>query len=76
VFEEKLPSTSLPPGGAGGQDSITYQYNSIGNITFRQVGSNTFTYTYDTVKKHVVKTINLNGNNYTFVDNDRDAVNY
>jgi hypothetical protein len=55
----------------GGQPSITYEYNAIGNITSRQVGSNTFSYTYHATKKHAVSNINLNGSNYAFsYDND------
>lgn len=49
-----------------GQPAITYQYNAVGNITSRQVGSNTFSYTYHPSKKHAVSNIDLNGSNYAF----------
>jgi hypothetical protein len=50
----------------GGQPAITYEYNAIGNITSRQVGSNTFSYTYHPTKKHAVSNVNLNGSNDAF----------
>jgi len=54
----------------GGNFSISYSYDKIGNITQKKVGADTYVYTYDDpVKKHAVKAITLNGgtpNQYTY----------
>ena len=43
-----------------------YTYNAVGNIMSRTIGADTYTYTYDAVKKHAVTNINKNGADYAF----------
>jgi RHS repeat-associated protein len=45
----------------GTYDLISYTYDAIGNLMSKTVGSSTMTYTYGSVHKHAVKTINFNG---------------
>ena len=49
-----------------GGTNATYTYNAVGNIMSKVVGSNSFTYTYHSTRKHAVSNINMNGTNYAF----------
>jgi YD repeat-containing protein len=50
----------------GSYDSISINYNSIGNITSKSIGSNSFTYYADSTHKHAVDYIRYNGQNYQY----------
>jgi RHS repeat-associated protein len=56
----------LTENSGGVYAAVAYAYSAIGNITSRQVGSNSMAYVYDTTKKHAVKTITYNSNTYTY----------
>ena len=58
-----------------GNISATFTYNAIGNIISKTTGSDTFTYTYHTTKKHAVNSITKNGVNKTFsYDNNGNVI--
>ena len=51
---------------SGAYDPISYTYSAIGNITSKTVGETNLTYAYDQWHKHAVKSISLNGDDYTY----------
>ena len=54
----------------GSYDPISYDYDAIGNIDSKTVGSATMDYDYLGPRPHAVKTITLNGTDYDFTYDD------
>jgi len=60
---------------SGTYPAISYSYNATGNIMSRTVGTDTFSYTYDTNNKpHAVKSIN--GKDYVYDPNGNMTTNW
>jgi len=45
---------------------IIYEYDALGNITSRTVGTNTWVFAYDGPRNHAVNEVSFNGKDYTY----------
>jgi len=75
-YSQNPPQNSFPwAETTGTYPAISYSYNTTGNIMSRTVGTDTYSYTYDTNNKpHAVKSIN--GNNYAYDSNGNMTTNW